>query len=121
MKALSLTQPMAWAIFHGKLVENRQWNTYHGRVYSMGDLLEMIKDEKKEVITMASKGYRTSGGTIGRIFDGKKYLLTRQVSTKSEANTIRNSMKKMGWLVRIVHKPKATYPYHIYKRSRRSR
>ena len=23
MKALSLTQPMAWAIFHGKDVENR--------------------------------------------------------------------------------------------------
>jgi len=29
MKALSLTQPMAWAIFHGKDVENRPWNTYY--------------------------------------------------------------------------------------------
>ena len=29
MKALSLTQPMAWAIFHGKDVENRSWNTYY--------------------------------------------------------------------------------------------
>ena len=27
MKALSLTQPMAWAIFHGKEVENRSWPT----------------------------------------------------------------------------------------------
>ncbi|KKN12115.1 hypothetical protein LCGC14_1019860 [marine sediment metagenome] len=27
MKALSLTQPMAWAIFHGKDVENRTWRT----------------------------------------------------------------------------------------------
>lgn len=29
MKALSMTQPMAWAIFHGKDVENRSWNTYY--------------------------------------------------------------------------------------------
>ena len=29
MKALSLTQPMAWAMFHGKRVENRKWNTYY--------------------------------------------------------------------------------------------
>lgn len=34
MKALSLTQPMAWAIFHGKDVENRTWKTnFRGRVY----------------------------------------------------------------------------------------
>ena len=34
MKALSLTQPMAWAIFHGKKVENRRWSTkVRGRVY----------------------------------------------------------------------------------------
>ena len=34
MKALSLTQPMAWAIFNGKDVENRTWQTkYRGRVY----------------------------------------------------------------------------------------
>ncbi len=34
MKALSLTQPMAWAIFHGKGVENRTWPTkFRGRVY----------------------------------------------------------------------------------------
>ena len=34
MKALSLTQPMAWAIFHGKDVENRTWPTKsRGRVY----------------------------------------------------------------------------------------
>ncbi len=34
MKALSLTQPMAWAIFHGKEVENRRWSTkVRGRVY----------------------------------------------------------------------------------------
>ncbi len=34
MKALSLTQPMAWAIFHGKDVENRTWPTkFRGRVY----------------------------------------------------------------------------------------
>jgi hypothetical protein len=32
MKALSLTQPMAWAIFHGKDIENRRWATkYRGR------------------------------------------------------------------------------------------
>ena len=34
MKALSLTQPMAWALFHGKDIENRTWNTsYRGRLY----------------------------------------------------------------------------------------
>ena len=34
MKALSLTQPMAWAIFHGKDVENRTWPTkFRGKVY----------------------------------------------------------------------------------------
>ena len=33
-KALSLTQPMAWAIFHGKDVENRTWPTkFRGRIY----------------------------------------------------------------------------------------
>lgn len=33
MKALSLTQPMAWAIFHGKDIENRVWTTkFRGRV-----------------------------------------------------------------------------------------
>lgn len=33
-KALSLTQPMAWAIFHGKDIENRNWNTkFRGRCY----------------------------------------------------------------------------------------
>jgi len=31
LKALSLTQPMAWAIFNGKNVENRTWRTnYRG-------------------------------------------------------------------------------------------
>lgn len=34
MKALSLTQPMAWAVFHGKDIENRRWPTkVRGRVY----------------------------------------------------------------------------------------
>lgn len=34
MKALSLTQPMAWAIFNGKDVENRTWPTrFRGRIY----------------------------------------------------------------------------------------
>ncbi|KKN34585.1 hypothetical protein LCGC14_0792250 [marine sediment metagenome] len=33
-KALSLTQPMAWAIFNGKDVENRTWPTkIRGRIY----------------------------------------------------------------------------------------
>ena len=27
MKALSMTQPMAWAVFHGKDVENRKWRS----------------------------------------------------------------------------------------------
>src|SRR5487761_2033152 len=33
MLALSLTQPMAWAIFNGKDIENRTWQTkFRGRV-----------------------------------------------------------------------------------------
>lgn len=33
MKAISLTQPMAWAIFNGKDVENRNWRTnYRGPI-----------------------------------------------------------------------------------------
>ena len=34
MRALSLTQPRAWAIFNGKDVENRTWQSkFRGRVY----------------------------------------------------------------------------------------
>jgi len=34
LKALSLTQPMAWAIFNGKDIENRTWSTsFRGRIY----------------------------------------------------------------------------------------
>ena len=33
MKCISLSQPMAWAIFHGKDIENRTWATkFRGRV-----------------------------------------------------------------------------------------
>ena len=33
LKALSLKQPWAWAIFHGKDVENRTWSTpYSGKL-----------------------------------------------------------------------------------------
>lgn len=33
MKALSLSQPMAWSVFHGKDIENRDWRTkVRGRV-----------------------------------------------------------------------------------------
>jgi hypothetical protein len=33
MKALSLSQPMAWAVFHGKDIENRSWRTnFRGRI-----------------------------------------------------------------------------------------
>jgi len=66
-----------------------------------------------------NKGYRTSGGTIGRIFNDKKYLLTNQVSTKVEAEFVRKQLKKMGYLVRVVKKENAEYKYHIYKRAKR--
>jgi hypothetical protein len=33
MKAISIQQPWAWAIFHGKTVENRSWGTdYRGEL-----------------------------------------------------------------------------------------
>ena len=34
MKAISLSQPMAWAVFHGKDVENRKrYTSFRGRCY----------------------------------------------------------------------------------------
>lgn len=34
VKALSLRQPWAWAVLHGKWIENRKWNTtFRGRFY----------------------------------------------------------------------------------------
>lgn len=51
-----------------------------------------------------SIGYKTSGGSIGRMFGGKKYLLDRQVYTKTEAQQVAEALRNAGYLARIVPK-----------------
>lgn len=63
---------------------------------------------------------RTTGGTIFRMFGGKKFLLTRQFVLKGEANTYANNMRKRGYLVRV-NKEKSMLgrvAYFVYRRAR---
>lgn len=71
MKALSLTQPMAWAIFHGKDVENRNWNThYRGPLLIHASMkfdaahLQWLKDNQGKLgITLPNRFYH--GALLG--------------------------------------------------------
>jgi len=50
MKALSLSRPWAWAMFHGKDIENRTWPTsYRGRII-IHAALSWNKERSHEVI-----------------------------------------------------------------------
>ncbi len=66
-----------------------------------------------------SVGYKTSGGSIGRVFGGKKYLLDRQVYTKVEAQQVAEALRNAGYLARIVPKqtvfPSASKTYLFAK------
>ena len=52
-------------------------------------------------------------------FNGKKYMLTRQVDTKQDATLIAKDLREMGYLARIV-KTDDKYKYHVYRRAKRS-
>lgn len=71
MKALSLMQPFAWAIFHGKNVENRSWNTYyrgplliHASMKFDAAHLQWLKDNQGKLgITLPNRFYH--GAILG--------------------------------------------------------
>ena len=75
MKALSLTQPMAWAIFNGKDVENRTWSTkFRGRVYihaSKGFNKEhyqwIMENENRLVLQLPQVSDFIHGAIIGEV------------------------------------------------------
>jgi len=54
----------------------------------------------------------------GKVFNGKKYLLTRQFDNKVEADNYTRWLKKNGYLARIIKTNKAK-KYHIYRRTKR--
>jgi len=61
---------------------------------------------------------RTTGGTIYKVFGGKKYLLTRQFDSKIEAKEYAEWLRGRGYLVRIV-KTNMAKKYHLYRRAKR--
>ena len=54
---------------------------------------------------MTNTGYRTTGGTIGRVFGGKKYLLNNQIAIQAGARAIAKDLRGMGYLARVYHHP----------------
>ena len=73
MKAISLTQPMAWAVFHGKIVENRSWNTryrgpllIHASMKFNAEHLDWLKRNQAELgIKLPSRFYH--GALLGTV------------------------------------------------------
>jgi len=55
---------------------------------------------------------------IGKMFNGKKFVLTRQFDSKAEVNDYVKWLKNNGYLSRIVKTNKAK-KYHVYRRVRR--
>lgn len=53
---------------------------------------------------------------ISKNFQGKKYLLTRQVDTKKEAEDYAETLRIHGYFVRII-KTNKVHKYHIYRRA----
>lgn len=66
------------------------------------------------------KSGMTRGGIITRMFSGKKFLLTRQFSLKSEANTYANELRTIGYLVRVSKEKSmlGRVAYFVYRRAR---
>lgn len=59
MKTLSLRQPWAWAVLHGKSIENRRWNTrFRGEflIHAAKGMTQAEYAEAHEWIYNASKG-----------------------------------------------------------------
>jgi len=75
MKALSMTQPMAWAVFNGKDVENRPWSTqFRGRVmihasrgFNLEHWLWMSANENRLGIVLPDRWSFTHGAIIGEV------------------------------------------------------
>lgn len=75
MKALSLTQPMAWAIFHGKNIENRTWPTkVRGRVmihasknFDAEDYHWLLDNASRLSIVVPTKHGFTFGALLGEV------------------------------------------------------
>lgn len=77
MKALSVKQPWAWALFHGKPVENRGWSTsYRGpllihasKTFDYAGMEWIILEHKKLGLSLATMPQRVEyyplGGFIG--------------------------------------------------------
>ena len=70
---------------------------------------------------MANTGYRTTGGTIGRVFGGKQYLLTAQESTKPVAQAVARDLRRVGFLARVYKNPdpKGAYRWWVFRRVNR--
>ena len=61
---------------------------------------------------------------ISKTIGGKKYLLTYQRSTKTEANTEANALRKRGWYARVIENPSyngQNYKWLVFRRSRQSK
>lgn len=57
-----------------------------------------------------------------RVFDGKKYALTKQEMTKAGARASANSLRKQGWLARVIPNdlnPSGDYKWLVYRRVKR--
>ena len=75
MKALSLKQPWAWAVFHGKDVENRTWKTnYRGtllihasQIFDWDGWLWMRNNRHKIGILAPPKALFTKGAILGMV------------------------------------------------------
>jgi hypothetical protein len=71
MKALSLTQPMAWAIFNGKDIENRNWPAkFRGRIIihaSQGFNIEHYRWLVQHGIDVPAPGNFIHGYLIGEV------------------------------------------------------
>ena len=57
-----------------------------------------------------------------RVFAGKKYALTKQETTKAGARAWANTLRKEGWLARVIPNdinPSGNYKWLVYRRAKR--
>ena len=70
---------------------------------------------------MAETGYRTTGGKIGRVFNGEKYLLNNQTATQAGARAIAKDLRGMGYMARVYHHPagEVGFRWWVFRRAKR--
>jgi len=62
MKALSVRQPWAWLLFHGKPVENRDWTTGYKRPLAIHSSVGMTVEEYEDAVEFCKPlSYLTTG------------------------------------------------------------